>query len=134
MATTPINKATVTINADTNANAGTLVQRDGSGGVLGNTITANTSLVTAGTFVGTVVTETSNFTAGAATHYLCDTSGGSITVTLPTAASNAGVVYLFFKTSGSNTLTFTGVTGTGSLSSVNTKVTIFCDGTNWYSA
>src|SRR4051794_27718790 len=103
-------------NADTDANGYTIALRDANGGLAANIITG-TSLRTSGTYVGAVSTQTASFSAGAATHYLCDTTSGSITVTLPSASANTGVQYIFYKVAAANTLTFTGVTGTGSLSS-----------------
>ena len=133
MSTTAIGIVTSTINGDTSATPGTLVQRDGSGNIAAATITG-TSLVTSGNEVGNVVTKSSSFTAGAATHYLCNATGGAITATLPLASANTGVHYLFVKSDSSgNAITLTSVSGTTSLSSQYAKATVFSDGSTWWS-
>ena len=134
MATTQIPKITSTITADTSASGNTLVQRDSNGGINGNAVNA-TALDTSGTLTGTVVTETANFTAGAATDYLVDCTAGNVTVTLPSAASNAGILYTFTKKDSSgNTVTLTGVLGTATISTQYVRVKLICDGTSFYGA
>jgi hypothetical protein len=126
-------RATQSDPSDTSASPNALVMRDNSAGIYG-ALVQGSSVQTTGNLLLKTSTQTTNFTAGAAHTYICDTTSGSITVTLPTASSNTDVEYVFFKKAAANTLTFTGVTGTGSLSSINTKVTIFCDGSTWFSA
>jgi hypothetical protein len=123
-----------TINYDTTARANTVATRDSQGGLTVATLTAS-ELVTTGGMTGNVVTETASFTAGSATDYLCDATSAAITVTLPLASANVGVVYWFTKKdSSANAITLTGVLGTGTLTSQYQHVRVFSDGTNWYSA
>jgi len=133
MATSTIPIISTTVQSDTNATNNTIVQRDNAGGIYGQ-IVQGSDLVTTGYLTGTPITKTSSFTAGAATDYLCDCTSGAITVTLPLASANAGVIYYFTKKDSSgNTVTLTGVDGTGTISSQYVSVRVFTDGTNWYS-
>lgn len=76
---------------------------------------------------------------------IVNTSGGNVTVTLPSAASvfnsnnNTGIIYQFKKTSASNTLTIQGTGGetidgsaTYSITTVNAAVSIRTNGAAWY--
>ena len=124
---------TGSINADTNATANTVVWRDTQGGIYGKTVNG-TNIQTTGTLTGAPSTQTASFTAGAATDYLCDCTGAAITVTLPLASANSGVIYHFIKKdSSANAVTLSGVLGTGTLSSQYATVRVFSDGTSWYS-
>jgi len=60
-----------------------------------------------GQLYSTVSNKTGDFTATTGndgTYFICDTSGGNITVTLPTIGSNEGLRLAFQKSSGSNSL------------------------------
>jgi hypothetical protein len=123
-----------TVNADTNCSPNSIAYRDSQGGLTVKSL-YSTSLQTSGNYVGTVSTQTTSFTAGAATHYLVDCTSGAVTVTLPTASANTGVVYSIMKIdSGSNHVTLSSPNGTTSLTTQYQKVSIVSDGTNWWSA
>ncbi len=69
---------------------------------------------------------------------LCETTGGTFTVTLPAVAGNAGLTYEI-KNIGTNTLTIDGngaetIDGalTAVLSSQYDSITLVCDGTEWW--
>lgn len=134
MATVSVATTTGVKTADTAANGNTIGLRDGNGGYAANIITG-TNLVTTGNVTGAVSTQTSSFTAGAATDYLCDCTSGAQTVTLPSASTNVGVTYWFTKKDSSvNAVTLTGVLGTSTISTQYNHVRVFSDGTSWYGA
>jgi hypothetical protein len=120
--------------ADQAANGGTLGYRDGSGGFKCNTLTS-TNLVTTGNATGAVSTQTTSFTAAAATDYFCDATSGALTVTFPSASANNGVTYWFTKKDSSvNAITLSGVLGTSTISTQYNHVRVVSDGTSWYGA
>lgn len=135
MANTPIPVFSTSYNADTTPIANTIVWRDSSGGVYGNVVNAATSLQTQGNYQGNVVAKSANFTAAAATDYICDATGGNITVTLPAASANTGVAYTFTKKDSSgNSITLTGALGTATTSTQYARLKALSDGTSWFSA
>jgi hypothetical protein len=88
--------------------------------------------------VGTALTTTATV-AGAGTVYAVDATGGNFTVTLPPAATVAGRVYVFKKTTAANTVTIDGdgsdaIDGgtTTTLSSQWSKVTLISNGVQWF--
>lgn len=94
-----------------------------------------------GSFGAKVTAKSANFTADATTFtYLCTTGAGGITATLPAASGCTDRIYNFKKVdSGAGALTIDGnasetIDGslTYSLASQWDKVTIQCDGSNWY--
>jgi hypothetical protein len=105
------------------------------------TFDVNGTSATKGT-VKAITTKSSNFTAGLTDDtFLCNTTSGNITATLPQASTATGLVLTFKKTSTSNSLTLDGylleaIDGvtTYSVGGPGTKnsVTIQCDGGNWY--
>jgi hypothetical protein len=127
-----VSKTTSTVNLDTDSNGNTGVLRDGSGNAEGNTLTANTNLVTLGTFTGSVATITSATTLGANTDIIADATGGTFALTMPSAV--AGLTYHIFKKDNVAAVTLTGVTGVSTLTTgmQNTWHRIVCDGTNFY--
>lgn len=137
MATTklPIFANVTVATSDTAATNGTIVQRDSSGGVFG-TLVQGSTLATTGTFIGNPsVSQTVSFTAGAQTEYFVDATGGAVTVTLPNASANKGMVYHFWATSGgTNHVIFTTVLGVQYINSQYAHCRIVSDGTNWYAA
>ena len=117
--------------ADTSPVENSVVLRDANGGIEGNIVTA--TVLDTDSIKGTTSTQTSSFTAAAATHYLCDATSAAITVTLP-SASAGNVVYKFVKKDSSgNAVTLSGVSGTTSLSTQYQAVTVFNDGSTWFS-
>lgn len=120
----------------------TLPTSDGSNGqALTTNGSATLSWVTPGS-VSTVATKTnadSPYSASASDDVLLlNTSGGNITVNLPAAASNAGKVLRFIKTSASNTATLDGNSSetihgqtTWIMYDNNENMAIICDGSNW---
>jgi hypothetical protein len=133
MPTVQLGIITTTQVADTSANPNTVAYRDSSAN-LNAAIVTGTALVTTGSYTGKPVTQTASFTAGSATHYLCDCTSGNLTATLPLASASAGVVYTFIKIdSTSHTLTVSTVSGSSVVSSQYGKVTVISDGTTWWS-
>lgn len=132
--TVPIlgNSSQPTVDADDTAAVNTIVKRDSAGGIVGNTMQGST-LRTTGNLQKSVSTQTASFTAGAATDYLVDATGGAVTVTFPPASANAGVEYQIVKKDSSvNAVTLSGVSGTTSLPSQWNKARVISDGTTWY--
>jgi hypothetical protein len=88
----------------------------------------------------TLTTKTANFTASIDNVILCDATSGAITITLPTATSNANKIYSVKKIDNSaNTVTIDGnasETIDGALTQVISSqydcLTIMCDGSAWY--
>ena len=135
MSTAALPVLTNAVTADTSATASTVAMRDASGGLYGALVQATTSLQTLGSLIGVVSTQTASFTAGPATDYLIDTTAGAVTVTLPPAASNAGVKYSFTKkNSSANNIALTGVLGVSAISTQYARAVVYSDGTNWYGA
>ena len=134
MSTKSVAISTTTATADdAGATPGTLVMRDLAGGIAAGAI-VGTALATSGTHAGTMVAKTASFTAAAATHYVCDATGGAITVTLPLASASTGIYYLFVKKDGTgNAITITGASGTATTSTQWASHKVFSDGTTWFS-
>jgi len=94
-----------------------------------------------GANIGNISTITSNTTLTTA-HYvvLCNTTSGTITVTLPAATNNSRRIYNIKKTdSTGNSITIDGNasetidgTLTKSLNLQYESLTIICDGSNWH--
>lgn len=132
----------VTQPADTASSANSVPLRDASGDLAaGNVVTAATTMVTsAGTRLKSTA-KSANFTASKteSTFYVVDTSGGSVTVTLPSAATSADVMFGVKKTSGSNSLIVDGaaaelIDGAATLTAtaIQAALLFWCDGTAWY--
>ena len=78
-------------------------------------------------------------TAGNESVYLVSTSGGAVTITLPSAASSAGRIYFFKLVSGNSNLTIDGAASevidgaeTLILNVLYKSVTMISDGSAWY--
>jgi hypothetical protein len=71
---------------------------------------ATAAAAASGNLYGTVTTLTTGTTdveiANNGTYYLCDTSGGNITINLPAIGTDEGIRFGFQKSSASNTVTF----------------------------
>lgn len=88
-----------------------------------------------------VQSKTTTFTASTADDvYLCSTSGGAYSATLPTAVGNSGKIFRFKKTTsdftvltidGDGTETIDGATTT-TLNTQHEELSIISDGTNWH--
>ena len=86
-----------------------------------------------------VVSKTSDYTAANEAIILADASSGDVTITLPAASSSTGRTYSIKKTNSANNViidangseTIDGAT-TKTLSAQYSKVTIVCDGSNWF--
>ena len=83
-------------------------------------------------------TKAADFTASTLTYYRVNTTGGAVTVTLPTAVGRSGRVYVFKLIGGSNALTLDpngsetiDGSSTWSTTTLYGKVTIISNGTNW---
>jgi len=83
-------------------------------------------------------TKSSNFTASTSTYYRINTTGGAVTVSLPTAVGISGVVYTFKLINGANTLTIDPHStetiddaSNWSTTKLYEKITIISNGTNW---
>lgn len=89
----------------------------------------STTLVDLSVLVMSLETKNTSFTAGNTFTYICDASSGNITVTLPSASSNSGKVYIFKK---SDTSTNTVIVGSAfTLRYKNESIFIQSDGSNW---
>ena len=82
---------------------------------------------------------TGSITAGEESVYLVNTSGGAVTITLPSASSSKGRIYFFKLVEGLSNLTIDGAFSelidgaeTFVLNAVFKSVTLLCDGTSWY--
>ena len=100
-----------------------------------------TTLAITGGFTANLVTKTENHTATASDYtILCNSTGGSFTVTLPAAASHTRRIYHIKKIdSSANTITIDGNSsetvdgGTTAIISIqNESLTIQSNGSNWY--
>lgn len=99
------------------------------------------SIIDAGSFSAKVTSTTTALTL-TSSHYtvLCNASGGTFTITLPTAVGISGRIYNIKKIdSTGNAVTIDGnaaetIDGdtTKSLNLQNESITIQCDGSNWY--
>lgn len=148
MATANVTTFASVIEADTTAptNKQTLVMRDNSGDcALARRGSVVRLTVSAGEYLTGQTTKTASYTATSEDRIIiCDTSSGSVTITLPAAVSSTGQVLTVFKTSASNnlvldanaseTIFFSGaVAATTKTSATNgATATIWCDGTGWY--
>jgi hypothetical protein len=129
------------MQSDSAATASSLVERDSSGDMYGATLRGSAGVRSAGSLFVGVVNKTSSFTADTAgTLYTCSTSGGSVTATLPAAATNSGQLYAFKKTHASNSLIVDGnssetVDGAATLTATadDACLVIVSDGTEWHS-
>lgn len=137
-----INGNPSSLNADTDASNSTVAMR-GSDGSLAMTAGNMTGLVNTGyTYTG-VSSQSSSFTVNDASNtgtvYLCDASGGAITVTLPAAASSTGKRLVVKRTSASNNVvldansseTIDGAT-TKTITTQYGFLDIVCDGAGWH--
>ena len=120
---------------------------DGTSGIVHTTGEAFAHVVTAADMTylqvatGVVSSKSADFNADdAARVYLCDATGGNVTMTLPAAATNAGRIYRVKKVdSSANTIIIDGndsETIDGGLTATLTvqyeAVDIACDGSNWW--
>lgn len=132
----------VTQIADEAASNGTVPLRDSSGNLAaGNVVTATTTLVSSAGLILKSTAKSANFTASKteSTFYVVDTTSGSVTVTLPSAAASAGVVFGFIKPVAANSLILDGASSE-TINGATTKTSatqwasciIWCDGTSWY--
>lgn len=128
---------------DTAATANTIPLRDSNGDqAAGNVVTAATTLVTsAGTRLKSTA-KAASFTASKteSTFYVCDTTSGSITVTLPSAATSTDVIFGVKKTVAGNSLIVDGasaelIDGAATLTATAAQAALlfWCDGSAWYS-
>ncbi len=136
-----------TVQAAESAAVDSLVKRDSDGNAVpGNIGTFNTGLILSGFLKGKVQTKTSSFsidevlaatTNGVA--FVCDTTSGSITVSLPAASTSTNRFLLFIKTVAANNLVLDG-NASETINGATTKTTatqygfalIFTDGSNWH--
>src|SRR5207237_2391799 len=109
--------------------------------LVGNTGNANSTVQVAGSLAMAINTVSANYTASASDNtILANTTSGSITITLPAAASITGRIYTLKKIGSGgidNPLTITPASGTidGGASFIIyndwSYVTLQTDGTNW---
>lgn len=136
-----IHTAELAANAATSSNTpNTIVKRDGSGNFSAGTITANLTGNATG-ITAQVISINSNTSAVVSKLYLCDTSGGSFTVTLPVPSSGA-IVSIKDKTGSfqTNNLSIAqhasekieGLAATKLLQTNWGAWSFFSDGTDWY--
>jgi hypothetical protein len=131
----PIFSNVTVIPSDTAATNNTLVQRDAVGAIYGS-LMQGTTVQSTGLFIGSPsASQTTSFTAGAQSEYFVDASGGLVTVTLPNASANAGVIYHIWKTdSSANHVAFTTVLGVQYIATQNSHCRIVSNGTSWFAA
>lgn len=136
------------VNADTTCANDTMPLRDSNGDIatlankagvaVGLTVTGNLKLITNNKTASFTIDET----AGASTNgcvYTCDSTSGSVTVTLPLASASAGRVISVKKTVAANSLVIDG-NGSETIDGATTKTataqyasyTIICDGSAWH--
>ena len=99
------------------------------------------SIIAAGSFAAGVTSTTTALTL-TSSHYtvLCNASGGTFTITLPTAVGISGRIYNIKKTDSSGNAILIDGNGvetidgdlTKSLNLQNESITIQTDGSNWY--
>jgi hypothetical protein len=126
--------------------ASSIIYNDHANAEVGiNTAAPNSTLHVNGSFAGKVYTVTASYDMTSGTNHdihtlLCNNTGGSITITLPTVATSTDRVYHIKKISGatndvvidgSTTETIDGAT-TFTLDIQYESVTVVCDGTSWY--
>jgi hypothetical protein len=140
------NSGAVQITATDEVQADSVARRDASKDLYTRIFRSSgdsNGIRTAGHLWVDIQNKSSAFTVDESTNngtiYTIDTSGGSVTVTLPAAAAYTDKVLCFVKTSASNTLTIDG-DGTeeiGGLSTTavatanNAFIWIVCNGTKW---
>lgn len=127
--------------ADDAASNSSIAMRDASGGVYGVIVSASGSLRSSGgEYAGVSGTKTVSFTASDASRFFqCDAAAGTITATLPAAASSAGMRLTFKKITAANSLIIDGA-GAETIDGAATKtcatqwaaLTIYCDGVAWF--
>lgn len=140
MAQHQIPSLTGLLQSDSAATVNAVIERDINGDFAGRIITASTSLKSTGSvFLGNTAKST-GFTADAtATSYVVDTTAGSVTVTLPAAATCTGQHYIFKKQVAANSLIIDGSaaeTIDGALTKTATvqynSIHIWSDGATWW--
>jgi len=140
MSTHALYSAAGPVNSDSAATVNTIAERDASGNTTFNTLTASVQLVSNGSFKLLNTAKTTSFTADTTSStYTCNTSGGSITMTLPAVASSTGIHYMIKKTNASNSLIVDGagaetIDGAATLTATadDAALHFFCDGTEWH--
>jgi len=122
------------------SNADIVVKPNGSGKVGLGTTSPNTLLQVAGPIATAITTKTANYSISSTDSVvLCDATGGSLTLTLPSAGIS-GRQYSIKRTSGgANTVTLAAKSGetidgaaTRSLAAQYQSATVVSDGTNWW--
>ena len=139
MSTHALYSATGAVTSDSTATVNTIAERDASGNSTFNTLTASVQLVSSGSTKLKNTAKTTSFTADTTSSvYTCDTSGGSITMTLPAAASSNDIHYMIKKTSASNSLIVDGASSelidaaaTLTATALHSALHFYCDGTGW---
>jgi len=133
MSTVLLPKANVTVTADSSPSGNSIAMRDSVGNLNGNIVTGST-LVTTGNLVLATSPKSASFTAdNTASVWTCDCTAAAVAVTLPSAASSAGWMYVFIKTdSSSNHVTFSGVVGSTAITAQGGYLRAYSDGTSWY--
>lgn len=86
---------------------------------------------------GSTITQSTSFTAAVGNHYRVDTSGGSVTATLPAAAAaNEGQEISFIKIAAANTMTLSSASlingeTTQAVTAIWDAVTVRSTGSTW---
>ncbi len=140
MSTHALYSATGPITSDSTATVNTIAERDASGNSTFNTLTASIQIVANGSLKLLNTAKSANFTADTASvAYTCDTTGGSITMTLPAVASSTGLHYMIKKTVAANSLIVDGnasetIDGATTLTATAQYAALhfYCDGTTWW--
>lgn len=140
MSTHSLYSATGAVTSDSTATVNTIAERDSSGNTTFNTLTSSISLVANGSLFLKSTAKSASFSADTASvAYVCNTAGGSITMTLPAVASSTGQVYYIKKTGASNSLIVDGassetIDGATTLTATadDAALLFFCDGSEWH--
>jgi hypothetical protein len=131
------------VQSDTSATGESIVERDASGDGYFNVVRGSNGIRTAGYTYLDVRSKTATFTVDESSNngtiYLCDTTSGSVTVTLPAAASSTDKILIFKKTVAANSLILDG-NASETIDGATTKTStgqyalmaLACDGTNWH--
>lgn len=140
MATRNIYTDTGILQADDSAaTPSSAMLRDANGDAVARRLSVLRAMLTGGV-TANVSNQTTSFTASLdKVIYTVDTSGGSVTVTLPAASTSTGALLVFIKTSASNNLVLDAnstenISGSATVTATANYAVraIVCNGTEWF--
>lgn len=128
--------------SDTGSTANTYVKRDSNADISTRRFLTPVGggIRNLGDWTRAYAAKTANYTVADGDDIIyADAAGGSFTVTLPAAASSAGLVVTVVKTTSANTVTIQGAAAelinaanTLAMTTQYTTKTLHCNGTQWY--